>query len=148
MERRAAEETVHPPPTQPAQHQVQSVQRPVTYDPISNTYFNNPTCFTSVVQHWQVYLNRCATEDTRRLRIAKHNLLMLAFSGDMEVTCKADDIKDFQSKSLQYINPGQHVVATLAIYLDVQFRAGDVYNLLLGELYMGFGELKFMHHQK
>ena len=49
---------------------------------------------------------------------------------------------------MQFIEPCQCVVATMSIYSELRFQAGDIANLLLGDIYMGFAELKFIHSQK
>ena len=111
---------------------MQTVQRPVTLDPFTNTYYNTPTCFQRAVQHWQAYFNRAGTDDTRRIVIAEQNPMMLTFRDGTDVTCKLVDIQDHMGHQISYISPGDHVVVTLAIYTAADLEVGAAYNVSIG----------------
>ena len=87
----------------------------MTHDPVSNAYINSPTCSSRPVHHWQVFISRRAALSTP-LVIALYNLLLMSFRGGTEVTSRTDDIKDFKNNPVQFIDPGQCVVATVSIY--------------------------------
>ena len=96
------------------------------------------------MQHWQVYIHRGlgAEGTTRKIAIAQCNLLALIFPEGGAEVCSVDNILDFADQPQQFINPGQQVAATLAIYTENTLRAGTVCDLLLGDIYMGFTELR------
>ena len=76
--------------------------------------------------------------------LARYNLVVMSSHAGLEAMARLDDIQDFKQTALNYIEPGQNVVATMALYSDFRFQAGDIAHLLLDDIYLGFAVLKFI----
>ena len=106
--------------SQPSHYQMKSVQYPTAHDPGSHTHPISPACFARTVQYWQVVISRRAATTTA-LVLARYNLVVMPFHVGLEVMARLDDIQDFKQTALNYIEPGQNVVAAMSLYSDFRF---------------------------
>ena len=130
-------------PTQeplPPNATIQEMRRPVDYNQVTGRYFHNPMTYLRVAQHWQVRIHRISAPDINQVILQRNSLIMISLTTATDLTAKIQDIWNTQGK-LDYIPAASDCLATVTIYTKTTLLPSTFFNINLGEMYVGWGDL-------
>ena len=113
---------------------------PVGYNQATGRYFQNPMTYRRVAQHWQVHIHRITAPDIDQVIIQKNSLIMISLTAATDLTAKVQDIWNAQGK-LDYIQAASDCLALVTIYTKTTLQPCAFFNINLGEMYVGWGDL-------
>ena len=110
------------------------------YNRATGKYYQNPMMYLRVAQHWQVHIHRINSPDANQVILQRNSLIMLTLATATDLTAKIQDIWNGQG-SLDYIPASSDCWATVTIYSKTALQPNTIFNINLGELYIGWGDL-------
>ena len=116
------------------------MRRPVDYNQVTGRYFQNPMTYLRAAQHWQVHIHRISAPDINQVILQRNSLIMISLTTATDLTAKIQDIWNAQGK-LDYIPAASDCLATVTIYTKTALQPSTFFNINLGEMYVGWGDL-------
>ena len=124
---------------------VQEMRRPVDYNQVTGRYFHNPMTYLRAAQHWKVHIHRISGPEVDQVLLQRNSLVMLSFSAATDLTAKIEDIWNSHGK-LDYIAAAADCLCAITIYTKATLHPMTFFNINLGDMYVGWGDLMAIGH--